>query len=73
MSVQAAITLAILIATLLVLASRRLRPDLTAICVTLVLLLAKILSPAEAFSAFGQPVIIIIPCIYILHLVHRAD
>lgn len=66
MTVEAATTLAILIATLLVLASRRLRPDLTAVCVTLVLLLAKVLSPAEAFSAFGQPVIIIIPCVYIL-------
>lgn len=66
MTIQAALTLIILIATLLVLASQRLRPDLTALLVTLALILSQVLSPAEAFSAFGQPVIIIVPSIYIL-------
>ncbi len=60
------LTLVVLIATLLVLASQRLRPDLTALLVTLSLILGGVLRPSEAFSAFGQPVIIIIPSIYIL-------
>jgi di/tricarboxylate transporter len=66
MTLQAGLTLAILIATLLALASRRLRPDLAALCAMLALILTGVLSPAEAFSAFGQPVIIIIPSIYVL-------
>jgi Na+/H+ antiporter NhaD/arsenite permease-like protein len=66
MTLDAALTLIILIATLVILASQRLRPDLTALCVTLALILTGVLSPAEAFSAFAQPVIIIIPCIFIL-------
>ncbi|HSJ53303.1 MAG TPA: SLC13 family permease, partial [Anaerolineae bacterium] len=66
MNFQAILTLGILIATLAVLASRRLRPDLTAVCATLALVLTNVLEPGEAFSAFGQPVIVIIACIYIL-------
>jgi di/tricarboxylate transporter len=66
MTLEAGLTLVILIATLLALASRRLRPDLTAVCATLALILTGVLSPVEAFSAFGQPVIIIIACIYVL-------
>jgi di/tricarboxylate transporter len=66
MTLQAGLTLIILIATLLALASRRLRPDLAALCAMLALIATGILSPTEAFSAFGQPVIIIIPSIYVL-------
>ncbi len=66
MTLQAGLTIAILIATLLALASQRLRPDLTALCATLTLILTGVLSPEEAFSAFGQPVIIIIPSVYVL-------
>jgi di/tricarboxylate transporter len=66
MTLQAGLTLIILIATLLALASRRLRPDLAALCTMLALILAGVLSPTEAFSVFGQPVIIIIPSIYVL-------
>jgi di/tricarboxylate transporter len=66
MTMQAGLTLTILIATLLALTSRRLRPDLAALCATLALILTGVLSPTEAFGAFGQPVIIIIPCIYVL-------
>lgn len=66
MTLQAALTLIILIATLVVLASQRLRPDLTALCVTLALIITGVLSPTEAYSAFAQPVIIIIPCVFIL-------
>jgi di/tricarboxylate transporter len=66
MTFQAGLTLAILIATLIALASRRLRPDLAALCSMLALILTGVLTPAEAFNAFGQPVIIIIPSIYVL-------
>jgi di/tricarboxylate transporter len=66
MSFQAILTLGILIAMLAVLASRRIRPDLTALSATLVLILTNVLEPGEAFSAFGQPVIVIIACVYIL-------
>lgn len=66
MTVQVGLTLAILIATLVLLAGRRMRPDLAALCGTLALILTGILSPAEAFSAFGQPLIIIIPSVYVV-------
>ncbi len=66
MTLQAALTLIILIVTLLVLATQRLRPDLTALLVMLALILTNVLSPGQAFSAFGQPVIIIIPSLYVL-------
>ncbi|MDD3826647.1 MAG: SLC13 family permease [Anaerolineae bacterium] len=66
MNFQAILTLGILIATLAVLASRRLRPDLTAVCATLALVLTGVLEPGEAFSAFGEPVIVIVACVYIL-------
>ena len=66
MNSQAVLTLAILMATLLVLASQRIRPDLVAVCAMLALILTNILSPAEAFGAFGQSVIVVVICIYIL-------
>lgn len=66
MTIQAALTLVILAATLLVLASQRLRPDLTALLVMLSLIFTGVLTPGEAFSAFGQPVIVVIGSIYVL-------
>ena len=66
MTPQVILTLGTLTATLVILATQRLRPDLTALCATLVLILTGVLTPAEAFSAFGQPVIVIIPSIYVL-------
>lgn len=66
MTLPAAYTLAILIVTLLLMASQRLRADLTALAVMLALILGGILSPEEAFRAFGQPVIIIVASIYII-------
>jgi di/tricarboxylate transporter len=66
MTLEIGLTLTILTVTLLVLVTRRLRADLTAICATLALILTGVLTPQEAFSAFGQPVIIIIPSIFIL-------
>jgi di/tricarboxylate transporter len=66
MTLQIGLTLAILIATLALLAGGRLRPDLAALCGTLALILTGVLSPTEAFSAFGQPLIIIIPSVYVV-------
>jgi len=66
MTLQAALTLIILAAALIALASQRVRSALVAVCVMLALILTNVLSPAEAFSAFGQPVIIIIACVYVL-------
>lgn len=66
MTLQAVFTLGILITTLVILASQRLRSDLTALLVMLALILTGVVDPNQAFAAFGQPVIIIIPSIYIL-------
>lgn len=66
MSVDAIITLVILVATLLVMGSQRLRADITAMLVMTSLIFTGVLEPQEAFNAFGQPVIIIIPAIFII-------
>lgn len=66
MTIQAAFTLLLLAATLLVMASQRLRADLVALLVLLTLVISGIVSPAEALAAFGQPVIIIVACVYVL-------
>ncbi len=66
MTLTAALTLVILSATLLALATRRLRSDLIAVLAMLALVLSNVLTPDEAFGSFGQPVIIIIPSIYIV-------
>jgi di/tricarboxylate transporter len=66
MSPQSLFSIILLIATLLMMASQRLRSDLVAVLVMLLLILSGILTPVEAFSAFGQPVIIVIASILIL-------
>jgi di/tricarboxylate transporter len=66
MSPQTTFTIILLIATLLVMASQRLRTDLVAVLVLLSLILSGVLTAAEAFSAFGQPVIIIVACVFVL-------
>ncbi len=66
MPFEATLTIILLILTLLVLASQRLRADLTALLVMLLLIVSGILSPAEAFSAFGQPVILIIASVFVI-------
>jgi di/tricarboxylate transporter len=66
MTPQAVFTIILLVVTLLVMASQRLRADLIALLVMLLLIISGILSPAEAFGAFGQPVIIIVASIYVL-------
>jgi len=66
MSLQALLTLALLLATVAALASQRLRPDVTALLATLFLVVSGVLEAGEAFSAFGQPVIVIVASIYII-------
>lgn len=66
MSTQAIITLVILLATLLLMGTQRLRADLTALLVMLAVVISNVLTVEEAFSAFGQPVIIILPSLFIV-------
>jgi di/tricarboxylate transporter len=66
MDLQTTFTIILLMATLVVMSGQWLRVDLIALLVMLLLILSGILSPTAAFSAFGQPVIIIIASIYIL-------
>ena len=66
MNSQAIFTIILLILTLAVLTSQRLRADLTAILVMLALIFSGTLTPEETFSAFGQPVIVIVASIFIL-------
>jgi di/tricarboxylate transporter len=66
MSLQAAFTLFLLLATLIVMGSQRLRADLVALIVMTLLIVSGIVDPLQAFAAFGQPVIIIVACVYVL-------
>lgn len=66
MSVESTFTLLLLLATLIVMASQRLRADLTALIVMALLIVSGIIDPAQAFAAFGQPVIIIVACVYVI-------
>ncbi|MCL4300045.1 MAG: hypothetical protein KJ077_30205 [Anaerolineae bacterium] len=66
MPLAATFTLILLIATLVVLSAQWLRADLTALLVMLALIITGILSPTEAFSAFGQPVILIVASVFVI-------
>ncbi len=66
MNLPAAFTIILLIATLVVMSTQRWRADLVALVVMLLLIVSGILTPLEAFSAFGQPVIPIVAGIYVL-------
>lgn len=66
MSFQALFTLLLLLATLIVMGSQRLRADLVALIVMTLLILSGIVDPAQAFAAFGQPVIVIAACVYVI-------
>ncbi len=63
---QTIFTILLLIATLLVMSSQKLRADLVAMLVMLLLILSGIISAEEAFRAFGQPVIIVVAGIYVI-------
>jgi di/tricarboxylate transporter len=66
MPIEAAFTITVLIVTLVVLSGQWLRADLTALLVMLTLILSGVLSPTEAFSAFGQPVILIMASVFVI-------
>jgi di/tricarboxylate transporter len=66
MTFPAIFTISLLVITLVVMSTQRLRPDLVALLVMLALIISGVLSPSEAFSAFGQRVIIIVAGIYVL-------
>jgi len=66
MNFAAAFTIFLLIATLVVMSTQRWRADLVALVVMLLLIVSGVLTPLEAFSAFGQPVIPIVAGIYVL-------
>lgn len=63
---QAVFTIILLIVTLVVLAGQWLRTDLMALLVMLALVASRILDPGEAFSAFGQPVILIVAGVFVI-------
>ena len=60
------ITLALLAIAMLLLITDRLRPDLTALLLALVLAVTGVLSPEQAFSGFGQSAVITILSIFII-------
>jgi di/tricarboxylate transporter len=66
MPLEATFTIILLVGTLVVLSAQWLRADLTALLVMLALIITGILSPAEAFSAFGQPVILIVASVFVI-------
>lgn len=66
MGTDAILTLIILAGTLVALATRRVRTDLTALASMLALILTGVLTPTEAFSAFGQPVIAVVASVFVL-------
>ncbi len=66
MPYEAAFTIFLLVITLVVLANQWLRADVTALLVMLALIVTGVLSPTEAFSPFGQPVILIVAGIFVL-------
>jgi di/tricarboxylate transporter len=66
MPLQATFTIILLVLTLVVLSAQWLRADLAALLVMLSLIITGILSPTEAFSAFGQPVILIVASIFVI-------
>ena len=66
MTIDAIITIGVLIATLYLLARDRLPPALTLLGAVIVLLLTGVLTPAQAFSGFSNRAPIIVAALYIL-------
>jgi di/tricarboxylate transporter len=60
------ITLALVALAAVLLVTERLRPDLTALLILIILSLTGILTPDQAFSGFSQSAVIIILSVYIL-------
>lgn len=65
-SAQAIVTIILLVLTIIALSAQWIRSDLMALLVLLILVVGRILTPDEAFSAFSQPVIIIIASVFVI-------
>lgn len=66
MTIQTFFTIGLLVATLALMSSQKVRNDLLALGVMLVLILSGIVPASQAFAAFGQPVMIIVAAIYVI-------
>lgn len=66
MNFEITVTILLLIATLVVMSSQKLRTDLVALLVMLLLVISGIVPAGDAFTAFGQPVIIVVAGIYVI-------
>lgn len=63
---DAVVTIILLFVTVLAMATQRLRTDIIALLVLLFLIISGILTADEAFSVFGQPVILIVASIFVI-------
>ncbi len=63
---QAIVTIILLAVTVLAMATQRVRNDIVALLVLLFLIISGILEAEEAFSVFGQPVILIVAGIFVI-------
>jgi di/tricarboxylate transporter len=63
---EAVVTIVLLIVTVFAMATQRLRTDIIALLVLLFLIISGILEAEEAFSVFGQPVILIVASIFVI-------
>ncbi len=66
MTLQIALVLGLLFATVLLFASERLRLDIVALLLLLALMLTGILTPAEALAGFSDPVVLMIAGLFIV-------
>src|SRR5262245_18031275 len=66
MSWQAWFTLAVALATLICLAKDLLSPSSTMLGAAIVLLLAGVIGPAQAFAGFGNPAPVTVAALYVL-------
>src|SRR4051812_35380761 len=72
-SIQAAITIAILLATLILLASQRFRMDFVALLIMVALIGTGILTSEQVFEAIGRPIVITMVGIFILGAALRRN
>ncbi|WP_250655802.1 SLC13 family permease [Alkalimarinus coralli] len=66
MTLEIGLLYGILAITIVLFASEWIRLDITALGVILALVLTGILSPAEALSGFGNPLVILIACLFVV-------
>lgn len=66
MTLQIAFVYGVLALTIVLFASEWIRLDITALGVILALILSSILTPREALSGFGDPLVILIACLFVV-------